>query len=147
MTPGEYLRLAGRTDPLDGYIDPNGIGGRVADPQHARLLHYLLGIHTEGAELADAAKRAIFYGRPLDRVNAIEEVGDLLWYVARLLDLLDSSFGEAMERNIAKLRARYPDGFDEADAVDRDLDAERCALEDGVLPPMTRDPKPPISRE
>ena len=133
MTPAEYQRLAGRTDPLDGYADPKGIGGRVANPEHARILHYLLGIHTEGAELADAAKRAIVYGAELDRVNAIEEIGDLLWYVARLLDLLGSSFDEAMARNIAKLRARYPNGFREADALERDLETEHRTLEGSMI--------------
>ena len=93
------------------------------------LIHYSVGVATEAAELLEAVSAHVFNGDDLDRVNLVEEVGDLLWYQSRLLSLLGSSLEEAKARNIAKLRARFPDGFSELDAQERDLDAERAELE------------------
>lgn len=98
-----------------------------------RLEHAGHGIITEGGELMDAFKRHVFYGKPLDEINLKEEVGDLMWYVAILMDELDCQFSikafEILEANIAKLRQRYPDKFDEAQALNRDTCLERKILE------------------
>ena len=45
-----------------------------------RLLHGVIGLVTETSELLDAIKKSLFYGKPLDKTNLIEELGDLLWY-------------------------------------------------------------------
>lgn len=100
-----------------------------------RILHALMGLQTETGELTDAVKRHIFYGTPLDKVNLVEEIGDVFWYIAILLDELKVDVGDkasiehAMKVNIEKLRARYPNKFTEYDAVNRDLDSERKILE------------------
>lgn len=100
-----------------------------------RVLHALMGMQTETAELTDAVKRHIFYGTELDKVNLVEEIGDIFWYIAILLDELKvdvgdkASFEHAMKVNIDKLRARYPNKFTEHDAVNRDLKTERDILE------------------
>jgi NTP pyrophosphatase (non-canonical NTP hydrolase) len=99
--------------------------------EQKRLTHAGLGLCTEAAELADAIKKHIFYGKDLDKVNLVEEIGDILWYSAIVLDACHSSFGEAMVKNIAKLRKRYPDGnFSAPKAIHRDVEAEREVLED-----------------
>ena len=94
-----------------------------------RLLHAGIGLATESGEFLDALKKHIFYGKPLDRTNLKEEIGDLQWYCAIALDELDSSFEEVQETNIAKLKARYPDKFTEERAETRDLVKERKILE------------------
>lgn len=94
-----------------------------------RLLHAALGIQTEAGEFADPVKKWVFYGREIDETNMVEELGDLLWYIAIAADALGTSIEECQRRNIAKLRARYPERFTEADAITRDLDAERQELE------------------
>lgn len=127
MNDAEYIAATRRTDPEDGYAEDGAIALRLG--REAALLHYALGIVTEAGEIADALKKSLIYGKPLDRVNLIEEIGDLQWYQARMLDALGSSFEEARDRNIAKLRKRYPDGFTEEDALVRDLEAERAELE------------------
>jgi NTP pyrophosphatase (non-canonical NTP hydrolase) len=96
---------------------------------HTDLLHAAMGLTTESGEFMDALKKHVFYGKPLDKVNLKEEVGDLLWYCALALHALDSSFEEVMATNIAKLKARYPDKFEESQAINRDLDKERGILE------------------
>lgn len=99
------------------------------DLNKARLLHGAIGIGTEAGELLDNLKRAFFYGRGIDKVNVLEECGDVLWYVALALDACGYTIAQAMEMNVAKLQARYPEGFSEERATTRDLGLERKTLE------------------
>ena len=99
-----------------------------------RLLHAMLGINTENGELQDQLKKHLFYGKELDRTNLIEELGDLMWYVALALDEIGVSFEEVWKKNISKLATRYINqekkvGFSEKNAIERDLESERKSLE------------------
>lgn len=94
-----------------------------------RLIHGAVGLATESGELLDALKKFVFYGKPLDRTNLIEEMGDAFWYIAILCDVLGTTFEEVQQININKLRARYPNKFVEYDALNRDLENERRILE------------------
>lgn len=95
----------------------------------ARLLHGLLGMSSEVGEIADMTKKHLIYGKAFDRTNVLEECGDVLWYVAVALSSCGYSFGDAMQANIAKLTKRFPDGFTEEKALNRDVAAERRVLE------------------
>lgn len=110
-----FVRLEGETDEHNMML--------------SRMLHAVLGMASEVGEIADALKKHIIYRRALDMTNMIEEPGDLMWYEVLFLDAARRTIPEAMERNIAKLRARFGDKFSEAAAVSRDLRAERAALE------------------
>lgn len=125
MDAKTYLKESGATDARD-YSE---IQNRMGDEFNAKLTHYLLGIGTEAGEIQDALKKALIYGKDLDKTNLIEEIGDLCWYMGRTLELLGSSFEEAMQRNNAKLKARYGDKFTEYAALNRNLDKERNILE------------------
>jgi NTP pyrophosphatase (non-canonical NTP hydrolase) len=89
-----------------------------------------VGINSEAGELADALKRSVFYGKPLDKANVGEELGDLLWYVVEAAHAVGMTLSEVMEKNVAKLKVRYPTEFTETAALNRDLDAERMTLEE-----------------
>lgn len=91
------------------------------------LLHAVLGLVTESAELLQALTVAL-HGGPLDEVNLVEEAGDLEWYLALLYRTLGRTPQDAKALNIAKLRQRYPERFDAGRAHDRDLTAERAIL-------------------
>lgn len=56
------------------------------------LEHAALGIVSEVGEINDQVKRHIIYGKPLDKVNIAEEIGDVLWYVALLCTRADIPF-------------------------------------------------------
>lgn len=124
MNPSEYVRLAKLTD-VNDYVN---VARRlkIIPPE---VLHAVMGITSESGEFADAVKKHLFYGKPLDGVNLIEECGDLLWYIAILCDYFDYPMEAIMQKNIEKLRARYPNKFTEADALNRNLDNERKILE------------------
>lgn len=102
---------------------------RLQSTENVRLLHGAMGLSTEANELLDQMKKVIFYGKPIDKVNLKEEVGDVLWYCAVILDTLGVSFEEAMQTNIDKLRKRYGDKFTEEAAINRNVEEERIILE------------------
>jgi NTP pyrophosphatase (non-canonical NTP hydrolase) len=79
-----------------------------------------LGISGEAGEVADLIKKYIGHGHPLDHVKLARELGDVLWYVAVMAEEIGLSLDGVAILNIAKLQARYPDGFDPQKSVDRD---------------------------
>jgi NTP pyrophosphatase (non-canonical NTP hydrolase) len=125
MRGSEYQNETRRTD-LPFYDD---VGLRLADEETQRLLHYGMGMVTEAGEFIDALKKRIMYGKAIDKVNLREELGDVLWYVARACSALDVSIESVMDTNIKKLKARFPDKFSNENALTRDLEKEREILE------------------
>ncbi len=93
-------------------------------------LHMVLGMQTEVAEIADAYKKHIAYGRELDLVNVKEELGDAMWYFANICNLHGWDLRDIMATNIKKLEARYPEKFTTEAATNRDLETERKILEE-----------------
>jgi NTP pyrophosphatase (non-canonical NTP hydrolase) len=122
MTPSEYINNALRTETPEYAFTATG----AVTP---RLEHSVMGVVTEAGELMDAIKKTKIYGKQLDHVNLIEEAGDLMWYLAILADELQVSFEEIWEKNIKKLRQRYPEKYTDEAAVHRNLTAERTVLE------------------
>ena len=51
--------------------------------------------------------------------TANKELGDVLWYVAVTADAYGLDLDDIAEANIAKLKARYPEGFDTARSRNR----------------------------
>lgn len=98
-------------------------------PQMMRLLHVAMGLVTEAAEFTDMLKKHIFYGKPLDEVNLVEELGDCTWYERVGCSALEIAYLEMIERNVAKLKARFPERYSDQAAINRDLKAERAILE------------------
>ena len=115
MTDKQYIELAQRT----------------LSTQEDKLGHFVVGVVTEAAELLDAYKKSKWYGRYLDTTNVKEEIGDLIWYLHQLCDLIDYSLDQAKVDNIAKLQKRYPDGF--KDVLVRNTDIELQHIGQGTL--------------
>ena len=125
MNSRDYIQDAIRTESTDF----KSMDQRLGVDGTKRLLHAGIGMATEAGEFLDALKKHIFYGKELDRVNLKEEMGDLFWYLAIACDELDVEFEPLMDRNIAKLKARYGEKFSESKAEKRDLATEREILE------------------
>lgn len=125
MNPTEYTAAAELTNNMDYDV----IASRIVNDENFEhkpnsemidLLHASLGVVTESAELADAVKKHLFYGKEVDAVNLKEECGDILWYIAIICRRYSVSFEQLMADNIAKLRKRFPNRFTEHDANNRD---------------------------
>jgi len=142
MNPTEYQNLAARTEcdqaaarermtvarPYSDVLTT--VDGSRLFP--IRMNHALMGMMGEVGELAGAIENWIQYNRGLDLVNIKEELGDLMWYIALMCNASGISLEEVMEKNIAKLRLRYPDKYSDHNAAEenRDRAAERNALDD-----------------
>lgn len=93
------------------------------------LMHMAAGLSGEAGEVIDTVKKHFAYGKELDRDHVIEEIGDVVWYLNGLIHFLDSSWEQVLERNIAKLSARYKgEGFTAENAISRDTEAEKEAM-------------------
>lgn len=97
----------------------------------SRLAHAIIGISTESVELLEALLDACQSGKPIDTVNVLEELGDVNWYLAIAVSTLGADWEQILITNIAKLKERYKAKFDAAEALERNLTAERAILEDG----------------
>ena len=130
MTPTKYQIEASKT--LAGDY-PNIMKRFTESSDVIDGFHGAIGICTEGGELLDAYKKNLFYGKPLDKANLLEECGDVLWYLNAVLKSQGFTFEQAMEVNVKKLQARYKKGtFTEEDAINRDLNKETEVLEEGA---------------
>lgn len=125
MEGKEYVKNALVTE-SDNF---EAISQRMGTQENIRLLHAAIGLCTETGEIQDQLKKAVFYGKPLDKVNLAEELGDVFWYMAIMSDALGVSFADIMAKNIAKLKTRYGSKFTENAALNRDIPAERKILE------------------
>lgn len=125
MTPSTYLEKSARTD----HADYAPVVERISNELTAKLTHYSLGVGSESGELQNALKRFIAYGKPVDSVNVKEELGDLLWYMARIMVMFGWTMEEVLAANIAKLEARFPDKFSQEANDNRNLENERKVVE------------------
>ena len=101
MEFNEYQEATRRTD-----------NSKLPFNQHAAML--IMGISGEAGEIVDIWKKHLFHGHEApDLEKIMEETSDLIWYIARLLDLCEISMGDAAQFNIDKLMERYPEGFSE----------------------------------
>lgn len=120
MTGKEYVELAMRTNDgksterllaaikkYEGVYDVGGIFN-AGD-----------GLSGEAGELHDMIKKWIFHEKPLDEEHAKKELGDVMWYVAMMCYSFGWDLDEIMQKNIDKLKARYPEGFDTVRANNR----------------------------
>ena len=111
MTPNQYQQLAART-----LIDAPDV---PLSPEETMILWNAFGIAGESGEIVDYLKKGIFHRHGYDASKVEEELGDLLWYVAALATKLGLSMESIMERNIAKLKQRYPNGYSSEDSINR----------------------------
>ena len=98
MTLNEYQQLALTT------LNP-------ALSRHDVLINGVMGLCGESGEAIDLVKKHLAQGHELDREALIKELGDVAWYLAETAYALDVDLNEVCQRNIDKLKKRYPEGF------------------------------------
>jgi NTP pyrophosphatase (non-canonical NTP hydrolase) len=78
-----------------------------------RILTGAVGLSAESGEFMEIVKKMIFQGKPFNadnREHMITELGDVMWYVAQVCIALNISIDEVVQKNVAKLLKRYPEG-------------------------------------
>lgn len=84
-----------------------------------QLANMVIGIMGESGEVADLIKKSLYQGHNLDREKVSEEIGDVMFYVANLCNILGLDLETAITNNYYKLLKRYPNGFDVSRSVNR----------------------------
>ncbi len=106
MKINEYQKLAMTTK------NPEVTGEKM-------LTNGVMGLCGEAGEVIDLVKKHLFHGHVLDREKLIDELGDVAWYLAECATALEIPLEEILERNIEKLKARYPAGFSSQRSIKR----------------------------
>ena len=121
MDPQQYQREAMRTE-----ASPEIARTKFSPPGALalRLNHASLGLSTEVGEFNTLLKKYLYYGQPLDRVKAQDELGDIVWYVVLACEALNLDFQEVLMSNLRKLKIRFPEKFDQERVLDRNRDRE-----------------------
>lgn len=131
MQGNEYQRQAMRTN--DG-LSTERLGACIETYAHLEdnmlvddgdisiggLLNGCLGLTGEAGEVSDMIKKWIFHQGKLDKWHLKKELGDVLWYIAMICESMGFNMDEIMMKNIEKLKARYPEGFDTQRANSRE---------------------------
>lgn len=107
MTGNEYQKEALRTASGMNY------------EHHGMLINGALGLCGEAGEVADIIKKATFQGHEVDVKHIAEELGDCAWYLAITAAAIGMKLDDVLGMNKAKLRERYPDGFDSEKSIHR----------------------------
>lgn len=100
-----YQQLANRTAP--------------AGNQRSIATNLAMGLAGEAGEVVDYLKKVLFHAHDFDRENLVKELGDLMWYASQLALVYDIELNEVAEKNIEKLKKRYPAGFSTTDSINR----------------------------
>jgi MazG nucleotide pyrophosphohydrolase domain len=109
--------------------EKSSVRAAVADHNTMRMLHAIMGLIGEAAEMAEMLHDHLFSGKPLNMENLIEESGDSCWYLA--LNAKTCGFltlDEFMASNKAKLTARYGTVWSQDRAINRDTANEMTEL-------------------
>lgn len=107
MTINEYQSLAQRTS-----------NKSLSD--YDKIRNGCYGLCGESGECIDLLKKHEFQGHELNEEKLIDELGDVLWYIAQTASGLGIGMDDIAHRNIAKLRVRYPEGFDSDRSINRE---------------------------
>lgn len=83
------------------------------------LINYTLGLVCEAGEFGDMIKKHLFHSHDLDVEEIKKELGDVMWYLSNICNVLDIELGDVATGNIEKLKKRYPNGFSVKDSINR----------------------------
>ena len=75
------------------------------------ILNGVMGLNGEAGECIDIVKKHLFQGHELNQGKLLDELSDVMWYVAITCQGIGTTLDTVMEHNIEKLKKRYPDGF------------------------------------
>lgn len=106
MDVNEYQKLAMRT--LNPSLKEKDV-----------LINAVMGLCGESGEVIDIVKKHLAQGHELNKDALIKELGDVAWYLAEAATALGVNLDEVLQRNIDKLKSRYPEGFDSNKSINR----------------------------
>lgn len=106
MTLSEYQELAMRTS-----------NKGLSSTQH--FMNGILGLAGEVGECCDVVKKHYYQDGREVKAKLLDELGDVLWYIAETSTALGYTLDDIALHNVEKLRKRYPEGFDAEKSLHR----------------------------
>ncbi len=84
-----------------------------------RLMDAAAGLAEESGEILGLVRKHVYQSHPLARERIQAELGDALWCVTIAAKSAGLTLDQVAAANVAKLRARYPEGYSDHASVDR----------------------------
>ena len=81
------------------------------------------------AELQDLIKKFVAYNKQINIEVELFLLNEIYEYILTIAYSYSADIEEGLERNIAKLKVRFPEKFDESLAINRNVEVERKILE------------------
>jgi NTP pyrophosphatase (non-canonical NTP hydrolase) len=103
----QYQELAGRT------------AGAGREGTQRKLIS-ALGLAGEAGEFANLIKKIAAHGHDISSEELMDELGDVLWYLAEAATACNIKLEDIAQYNIEKLKKRYPDGFSQERSINRE---------------------------
>lgn len=86
--------------------------------KNEKLLDSAAGLAEEAGEILSLVRKHAFQSKTLEHDRLSEELGDALWCLAMTARHAGTSLESVAQANVAKLRARYPDGYQDRAPTD-----------------------------
>lgn len=90
--------------------------------------HIIATLATDISKINDIVKKVIIYEKEFTIAPFILKISRLISNIERFTNDLQIDLADALNKNIQKLEIRYQNGYSDANANNRDLDAEKKAL-------------------
>jgi NTP pyrophosphatase (non-canonical NTP hydrolase) len=113
-----FVELKQRREQI-GFNDYQQSAMRTANKECKNIANFGLGLVGEAGEVVEVIKKHLFHGHELDKDKLVKEMGDCVWYLALGCEILDVSLEEVINKNINKLKERYPNGFSFDKSINR----------------------------
>lgn len=128
-TVSKMALMQGERQAIDSMSEYTGLVIRTLSPRVGEsfkdtLLNAATGLASETGEINEIIKKHFFHYHPMDEAmlnHLRKEIGDLMWYIVLTCWALQMEPSTVMAENIAKLKARYPDGFETSRSMHRAL--------------------------
>lgn len=118
------------TDTLEKKLSLGGLGvaGEGAEVLDVMLL--AAGVSARAGTVADTIKKVLHHEVPVEKVKEklVKEMGDVYWYLEYLGAALGVTRDEVLAANVAKLRARHPNGWTPASQQAKADESAGCSI-------------------
>lgn len=93
---------------------------RTSLSREDQILNAVLGLAGEAGEVADLIKKWKFHDHEFQLDKLVNELGDVMFYTEWLCSVLGVTAEHVQEKNLDKLRKRYPEGFSSEASINRE---------------------------